>query len=130
MPKKPKKQTRKLGKVNESNDKLLMNVHQVMQVATPHETNNSKQSISTAMSKKIFKWSQGLFCKHFWTTQHIHQFEILSNFLYDTVQEDDIDYPSHLTWIDNVIHGDDDDLYAIRLLFVLTCSKHVCNATL
>ncbi len=82
------------------------------------------------MSKKIFKWSQGLFHKQFWTTQHICQFEILSNFLYDTVQEDDSDYPSCLTWIDNVIHGDDDDLYAIRLLFVLTCSKRVRDATL
>jgi len=126
----PKKPTRKLGKVDESNDKLLMKVHRVMWVATPHDTNNSKQSVSTAMSKKIFKWSQGLFCKCFGTTQHIHQFEIFSNFLYDTVQEDGIDYPSRLTWIDNVICGDDDDLYAIRLLFVLTCSKCVRDATL
>ncbi len=82
------------------------------------------------MSNKVFKWSQGLFCKHFWTTQHIHQFEILSNFLYDTVQEDDIDYPLHLTWINNVIHGEDDDLYAIQLLFILTCSKCVHDAML
>jgi len=41
MPKKPKKQTRKLGKVNESDDKLLMNVHRVMWVATPHEKTQS-----------------------------------------------------------------------------------------
>jgi len=126
----PKKQRRKSGKVVESNDQLLIKVHQVMQVAMPHDTNNSKKSVSTAMSNKIFKWSQGLFCKHFWTTQHIHQFEILSNFLYNTVQEDDIDYPSHLTWIDNVVCGEDDDLYAIWLLFVLTCLKHVRNAML
>jgi len=96
----------------------------------PHDINNSKKSVSTAMSNTIFKWSQGLFHKCFWTTQHIHQFEILSNFLYDTVQEDDIDYPSRLTLIDNVVHGEDDDLYAIQLLFVLTCLKHVHNATL
>jgi len=55
----------------------------------PHDINNSKISVSTAMSNKIFKWSQGLFCKHFWTSQHICQFEILLNFLYDVVEEDD-----------------------------------------
>jgi len=126
----PKKQTRKLAKVDESNNKILIKVHRVMQVVTPHDINNSKISVSTAMSNKIFKWSQGLFRKCFWTTQHIHQFEILSNFLYDTVQEDDIDYPSHLTWINNVVHGEDDNLYAIWLLFILNCSKRVCNATL
>jgi len=72
-----------------------------------------------------------MFHKQFWTSQqHIHQFEILANFLYDTVQEDNIDYPSWLTWIDNVICGEDDNLYAAHLLFVLTCSKCVCNATL
>jgi len=69
-----------------------------------------------------------MFCKQFWTTQHICQFEILANFLYDTVQENNIDYPLRLTWIDNVVCGEDDDLYAACLLFVLTCSKHVCNA--
>jgi len=125
-----KKQTRKLWKVHESNEKSLMKVHQVLQIARPCDTNNSKTTLSTAMSNKIFKWSQGLFCKHFWTSQHICQFEILSNFLYDIVEEDNIDYPLQLTWIDYIIHGEDDDLYAVQLLFVLTCSKCVCNATL
>ena len=126
----PKKQTRKLAKVDESNNKILIKVHRVMQVVTPHDINNSKISVSTAMSNKIFKWSQGLCCKRFWTTQHIRQFEILSNFLYNTVQEDDIDYPLRLTWINNVAHGEDNDLYAIWLLFILTCSKPVRDATL
>ena len=56
---KPKKKTRKLGKVDESDDKLLMKVHRVMWVATPHDTNNSKQSVSTAMSKKDFQMESG-----------------------------------------------------------------------
>jgi len=57
-------------------------------------------------------------------------FGLLSNFLYDTVKEDDIEYPAHLTWIDNVVCGKDDDLYAARLLFLLTCSKCVRDDTL
>ncbi len=52
---------------------------------------------------------------------------MLSNFLYDIVEEDNIDYPLQLTWIDYIIHGEDDDLYAVQLLFVLTCLKCVCN---
>jgi len=125
-----KKQTRKISKVHESNKKSLMKVCRVLWVARPHDTNNSKTTLSTAMSNKIFKWSQGLFCKCFWTSQHICQFEILSNFLYDIVKEDNIDYPLPLTWINDVIHVEDDDFYAVLLLFVLTCLKHVCNATL
>jgi len=35
-----------------------------------------------------------------------------------------------LAWIDNVTVGEDCDLYASRVLFVLTCSKCVCDATL
>ena len=37
---------------------------------------------------------------------------LLSNVLYNTVKEDDIEYPARLTWVDNVVHGKDDDLYA------------------
>jgi len=33
-------------------------------------------------------------------------------------------------WMDNVICREDDNLYAAHLLLVLTCSKHVWNATL
>jgi len=64
------------------------------------------------MKKRIFNWSQGLFCKRCWTSQQVHDFELLSNFLYNTVKEDDIEYPACLTWIDNVVCGKDDDLYA------------------
>jgi len=35
-----------------------------------------------------------------------------------------------INWINNVICGEDDNLYAIQLLFVLTCSKRVRDATL
>jgi len=57
-----------------------------------------------------------MFCQHFWTSQQINQLEILANFLYDTIQEDDIDYPLWLT-IDNVIHREDDNLYAACFSF-------------
>jgi len=50
--------------------------------------------------------------------------------LYETVKEDDIEYPARLTWIDNVVCGKDDDLYAAWLLFLLTCSKRVRDDTL
>jgi len=45
--------------------------------------------------------------------------------LYDIVKEDDIDYPARLMWIDNIHEYPDADTYAIRLLFVLICSKRV-----
>jgi len=121
--------TRKLGKVHKSNDKSFIKLHEIEQVAMPQDMHNSKKTLSIAMSNKIFKWSQGMFHTQFWTSQHICQFEIMANFLYNTVQEDNMDYPLQLTWIDNIIHGED-DLYVAHLLFVLTCSKHVCNATL
>jgi len=38
--------------------------------------------------------------------------------------------PTHSTWFDNVTVGEDCDLYASRLLFVLTYSKCVHDATL
>ena len=54
------------------------------------------------MKNEIFKWSQHLFLHWYWTSHEVQQFELLSQFLYNTVQEDDIEYLAHLTWIDNV----------------------------
>jgi len=74
-----------------------------------------------------------MFCKQFWMSMILDisaYMSIQDNFLYDTVQEDNIDYPLGLTWIDNMLHGEDDDLYAVHLLFVLTCSKYVLDAML
>jgi len=70
------------------------------------------------------------FLCQYWISQKVCQFESLAQFLYNTIQEDDFDYPACLTWIDNVTIGDDSDLYASRLLFVLTCSKCVHDTTL
>jgi len=55
---------------------------------------------------------------------------VLANFLHDTFWEEDIDYPLQSTWIDNIICGEDDDLYAAFLLFMLACANCVCNAAL
>ncbi len=129
LPKSDIKETDKeVRKSSQRNEKLLIKVHRVLWVAMSHDLNNSKTTLSTAMSNNIFKQSQGLFCKHLWTSQHIHQFEILSNFLYDTVQEDSIDYPLRLTWINNVVHGEDDNLYATQLLFKMCtqCYLTIC----
>jgi len=49
----------------------------------------------------------------YWTSHEVHQFELLAQFLYDTVQEDGID-PACLTWIDNVTIGNDSDLYCFK----------------
>jgi len=46
-------------------------------------------------------------------------FGLLSNFLYDTVKEDDIEYPAHLTWIDNVVCGGGSSLILFLLLLVV-----------
>jgi len=51
-------------------------------------------------------------CCWFWTSHKVQQFELLSHFLYGTVQEDAIGYPACLTWFDNVNVGNDYDLYA------------------
>jgi len=116
----PKKITKKgLKKDVQVSHKSEIKVHMITRVPSQDEVNNSKKSLSLAMHNKIFKWSQSMFHRRFWTTHEIRKFEVLSNFLYDTVKEDEIDYPSRLTWIDNVIHGNDEDLYATRLLFVL-----------
>jgi len=41
------------------------------------------------------------------------------------VEEDDIDYPATMTWIDNIGVIPDPDTYAAQLLFLLMCSKKV-----
>ena len=99
---------------------MEIKVHDITRVPLKSEV---KSPVTEMMTKRIFQWSQGLFRKKCWTSRQVHDFELLSNFLYDTVKEDNIEYPAHLTWIDNVVCGKDDDLYAAWLLFLLTCSK-------
>jgi len=55
----------------------------------------------------------------------VRDLELLCHFLYDIVKEDDIDYPARLTWLDNIHKDPDADTYAVRLLFILICSKRV-----
>jgi len=104
---------------------MVMKVHLIIQVPIPDviKDKKKKDTVMEHMKNKNFKWSQCLFLHQYWTSHEVQQFELLAQFLYDTIQEDNIDYPTHLTWIDNVTIGDDSDLYASRLLFVLTCSK-------
>jgi len=106
---------------------MEIKVHDITHVPLQSEV---KSPVTEVMKTKNFNWSQGLFRKRCWTSRQVHDFELLSNFLYDTVKEDDIEYPARLTWIDNVVRGKDDDLYAARLLFLLTCSKRVRDDTL
>ena len=63
-------------------------------------------------------------------TKQVEELEQLSKFLYDTVMEDDINYPARLIWIENVQDDPNADMYAARLLFLLTCSKQVKDLAL
>jgi len=63
-------------------------------------------------------------------SHEVCQFELLAQFLYNAIQEDDIDYPMHMTMIYNVTIGSNGDVYAAILLFVSTCSKSIYDATL
>ncbi len=109
-----------------------MKVHSIVWVPIPEVLSEKKKkdAVMETMKNKNFQWSQCHSLCKYWTSHEVWQFELLSQFLYDTVQEDDIDYPACLTWINNVTVGEDCDLYATRLLFVLTCSKCVQDATL
>jgi len=64
-----------------------------------------------------------MFHQQFWTTQHIHQFEVLANFVHETVQEDDIDY--HLQLLGLIM-----SFVEKMTTCMLTCSKCVHDATL
>jgi len=125
-----KKSTLKAGKVeNKFFDKSGIKVHQIIEVPTPQALNNSKKALSTVMCNKNFKWSQSMFYQHFWTTHQIVDLRYCQT-SYDTVQEDEIYNPLQLTCIDNVICGEDYDLHAACLLFVLPCSQCVHHAAL
>jgi len=82
------------------------------------------------MLQRIHKWSQHLLLHQWWTTKCIWELELLLHFLYDTMKEDDMDYPAQLTWIDRVSTEPDMDTYACRLLFLLMCSKRVKDKSL
>jgi len=125
--KSPNKKKPSNKKVELKKKSMEIKVHDITRVPLQSEV---KSPVTEAMKTKNFNWSQDLFRKRGWTSQQVHDFELLSNFLYDTVKEDDIEYPACLTWIDNVVRGKDDDLYADRLLFLLTCSKCVRDDTL
>jgi len=74
---------------------------------------------------RIHQWLRGIFLKRFWTAKNVRDLELLCHFLYDIVKEDNNEYPAQLTWLDNICKDPDADTYAIRLLFVLICSKRV-----
>jgi len=115
-----KKRIPKVAKVPKT--AMVMKVHSIVQVPIAEVLNDKKKNtVMEMMKNKKFQWSQHLFLHWYWTSHEVQQFELLSQFLYGTVQEDNIDYPTCLTWIDNVTVGEDCDLYATRLLFVLIC---------
>jgi len=98
-----------------------MKVHSIICIPIPdvNKDKKKKDTVTENMKNTIFKLSQHLFCCWYWTSREVPELELLvAQFLYDTIQEDDIDYPAHLTWTDNVTIGDDSNLYASRLLFV------------
>jgi len=106
-------------------------VHDIVRTAFPKtmlETDTT--GISESQLDCIHVWSRGLFLKRCWSSKNLYDFEIICNFLYDVVCEDDIEYPVRLTWINNIRNDPDKETYATRLLFILTCSKRVTDTSL
>jgi len=104
---------------------MPMKVHSIIGGPVPDDNNATKKkdTVTENMENKIFQWSQHLFHCWYLTSHEVCQFELLAQFLYDIIQEDDIEYSAHLMWIDNVSVGSNSDVYAARLFLVVTCSK-------
>ena len=114
---------------------LMLPVHDIELVpfADKNDINSDVQKeikVSDAMLQRIHKWSQHLFLHQWWTAKFIWELELLLPFLYNTIKEDNIDYPAWLTWLDRVSTEPDIDTYACRLLFLLMCSKRVKDESL
>jgi len=78
-------------KVHDVNHILIPQVKKPLEDDNLSEDDSIDDMVSDAMKLRICKWGQGLFQKYFWTSAFVWQFEILSQFLYSFMEEDDID---------------------------------------
>jgi len=84
-----------IGKQEGNCKRTLFQVHNIVPLHTsaPYDYAHCG-TISFSQMNRVIQWGQCLFMKRFWLSKMIRDFEILSNFLYDVVAKDDIDYPA------------------------------------
>ncbi len=61
---------------------------------------------------------------------YLQKFDLLYKFVNQAVNDPLIGKPPRMTWLDNINRPSNDDEYALKLIFVLICSKRAKDSSL